>query len=121
VADIAWSDVTAVDAALSAVSAGAQTMFLAEANALYASAFDGTSGPRYKLARVYLAAHRGRVSLESASGAAGPVVSKTIGGMSKTYAAPTSGDSDDLDLTRWGRAYRDLCRTSPRARLGYRP
>lgn len=119
-AAIAWSDVTAIDAALSAVAAGAQTMFLAEANALVASVFDGVDGPRYKLARVYLAAHRGRQSLEAASGAAGPVTSKTIGGMSKSYAAPNSGDSDDLDLTRWGRAYRDLCQSSPRARLGYR-
>lgn len=119
-ADIVWGDVTAVDAALSAVSAGAQTMFLAEANALRPAAFDGTTGPRFFSVRVYYAAHRGRLSLEAASGAAGPVISKSIGGMSKAYAAPSSSDPSDFEMTRWGRAYLDMCRTSPNARLGKR-
>jgi hypothetical protein len=120
VADVAWSDVTAIDAALSAVAAGAQTMFLAEANALRPGAFDGTAGPRFFSARVYYAAHRGRLAFEAASGAAGPVTSESIGGMSVGYAAPASATPDDFDMTRWGRAYRDMCRNSPNARLGKR-
>jgi hypothetical protein len=47
-------------------------------------------GPRFKLARVYYAAHRGRLAFEAASGAAGPVTSETIGGMSVVYAAPAA-------------------------------
>jgi type II secretory pathway pseudopilin PulG len=120
-ADIAWSDVTAIDAALSAVAVAAQDMFLDEANALRPTAFDGTAGPRFKLARALLAAHRGRRWVDTAaSGAAGPVTSEDVGGMATSYAAPSGSSSgpDDFHMTAWGQQYAAMCRNSPRARLG---
>jgi hypothetical protein len=111
---IAWADVTAVDAALSAVPVAAQSMYLAEANALAPASFDGDDGPKFKLARVYLAAHRGRRQLDVAGGgAAGPVASESLGGMSVTYAAPVATETDsDLAMSVWGQAYARLCRNS---------
>lgn len=123
-ADVVWPDVVALDSSLSAVEPWAQTLFLDEANALNADAFDGANGPRFRLARVFLAAHRGRRLLDVANsgGAAGPVTSEDVGGMSTTYAAPAAGSTagGDFELTAWGQQYAELCRSSPRARLGAR-
>lgn len=119
-ADIVWGDVTAVDAALSAVSAGAQTMILASANALRPSAFDGAAGPKFFEARAYYAAHRGRRWVDTAgSGAAGPIASESIGGMSAAYVAPATSDGD-FAMTAWGQQYLSIVRSSPGARLGKR-
>jgi hypothetical protein len=113
VAAVVWSDVTAIDAALSTVASGAQTMLLASANALAAGQFDGVDGPDYKLARVYYAAHHGRRLLEATS-APGAVTSESVGDMSTSYAAPSGGGSDrELATTRWGLAYLALTRRGP--------
>ena len=122
-ADVIWADVVAVDPGVATLDSWAQRLYLAEANALNPNAFDGVDGPRFKLARVFLAAHRGRRGIDvAATGAAGPVTSESLGGMAVSYATPaTSGSGlDDFGLTAWGQQYQALCRTSPRARLGAR-
>lgn len=121
--DVIWADVAAVDSGVATIEPWAQRLFLAEANALNPAAFDGEAGPRFKLARIFLAAHRGRRVVDvGASGAAGPVASESLGGMAVTYATPAGGGVglEDFNLTAWGQQYLALCRTSPRARLGAR-
>lgn len=121
VADVAWPDVVAIDADLASIGTWAQDLYLAEANALNASAFDGEDGVRFRSARIFYAAHRGRRQLDVGSGVVGAVTAETIGRMSTSYAAPgAAAGADDFDTTRWGMAYLSLVRGSPAARLGGR-
>lgn len=117
-ADLVWADVTALDAALSAVSSGAQTMILAVANeSVDPAVFGGsTSGP-YLLARAALAAHLGRAALPGDAGSAGAVASKSVGGLAKSYFQAAASDTTGLGETRWGRTFMTLCRNSA-ARAG---
>ena len=114
-ADIAWSDVESFAADLSAVDADAQTDILAWVNdALVVADFGGETGPKLRLARIYLAAHSGTIVLRGGSGAAGPVVSESAGPLSRTYAAGVVSASDSLlDTTSWGKMFSLLVRTSP--------
>lgn len=124
-ADITWTDVTNHFASLAApaVSVDAQTDILADVNAnLSASVFGGEDNPKYKLARIYMAAHMGELEARNAraAGAVGAVTSKTIGAtsLSVTYGATASASSTALlRTTPGGAAYLGLLRTTPRARL----
>lgn len=122
-ADITWSDVTNHYASLSTVASGAQDDILAYVNdALSASVFGGEDNPKYKLARIYMAAHMGELEARNAraAGAVGAVTSKTIGAtsLSVTYGAAASASSTELlRTTPGGTAYLQLLRSSPRARL----
>jgi hypothetical protein len=110
VADIAWSDVTDLQANLSTVAAGAQMIILAYVNDdLNPAAFGGEDSATFVLARAYLAAHLGELTRRN--GTSGNVSSETYG---RTSVSISYGASDDgLKLTSWGSAYAELLLASP--------
>lgn len=99
---------------LSTVPAGAQTAVLAYVNSkLKVSVFDGEAGPMTFLARAYLAAHYGAITLMGASGATGPVTQESAGGLSRMYAGwPPIGSDPVFDVTPYGKQFRGLCSMS---------
>ncbi len=115
--EITWLDVTAVAADLASVPVAAQTDILDHVNTtLQVDLFGGEESPKLRLARIYLAAHHGTVAVRSDT--AGPVQSESEEGVSVTYGGGVSivGSDPLLDSTRWGQAFRQLCRTgAPRA------
>lgn len=107
-AAIAWSDVTAIAADLSATSAGAQTAILAyvNGNGCNVDAFDGEAGDVTKFARMNLAAHLGTTIRYGAGG--GPIASQSAGGLSRSFGS-WSGSSL-LGTTGYGRMFLTLAR-----------
>jgi hypothetical protein len=119
VAAIVWADVTAHASDLSTVSAGAQTDVLAYVNdTVDPDKLGGEASARYRLARIYLAAHFGTVVLAQGTPPAGPVTSESVGGVSRTYgvAAGASGSASEIASTGWGREYLALIRRSAASR-----
>lgn len=113
-ASIVWADVVAFAPTLSTVDAGAQADVLGYVNIVLAVAqFDGEDGPTTRLARIYLAAHMGSLGVAAASGSAGPVVSRSIGGISEDYADTSSSSGSALGDTSFGELYLQLVRRSP--------
>ena len=116
-ADITWTHVTNFASELTGVDAAAQTDILSFVNTeLDATECGGESSARYKMMRVYLAAHLATLTTGgSAASAAGPVISEKAGDLSVGYAQlASSGDWDVLlDSTSYGKMYRMLLRTSP--------
>lgn len=116
-ASITWQNVVDHYAALSTVSVAAQTDILAHVNtALNVSSVGGSRGedsPRVKLARVHLAAYHALMEGQAASGAAGPVVSETVGQVSRQYANPFTFGSVRAGTNAAGDAYLALVRSSP--------
>lgn len=108
-ADVTWADVVALQASLSTVSAGAQTIILQHVNEdLNPSAFGGEDSARYHLARCYLAAHLGELARRNGQHA---VASESFG---TSAIAITYGTSDNgLKQTAWGAQYADMLRSSP--------
>lgn len=108
-AAIAWSDVTAIAAALSTASAGLQAMVLAYVNGdgVNVDAFDGEDGEVTKLARATLAAHLG--STFSFGAAGGPLSSQSAGGLSRAFST-WSGSRSALAITRYGQTFLALAR-----------
>ncbi len=105
-ADITWDDVVLIAPELSTTDSDAQDLILAYVNEALAEAMFKANA--LKLARINLAAHMGTgVGLGMA---AGPVISETEGGLSRTYAAPVM--SSDLASTSYGRNLAFLFRTS---------
>lgn len=87
-ADITQSDVLAFAPELAAanISVTAQTAILAYVNYFDPSAFDeDDTGPTFYLARVYLAAHLETITKRGGSGAVGPLVAQSIGGVRRSY------------------------------------
>jgi hypothetical protein len=120
VADITWAMVQDFAAHLSAVDSDAQTAILAYVNdALVVSEFDGETGPTTKMARIYLAAHFGELSLPVSSGGAGgmgpsgPIASESGGGLSRSYAAASPVIASYLNKTNYGQSFLTLVRMSP--------
>lgn len=113
-ASITWSDVDNFAANLSTVDAGAQTDILAEVNTcLNVSYWGGESGPKLKLARIYLAAHMATCALQGAAGAGGPVTMEMVDRLQVSYAQPGGGVAfDSLDSTAFGKMFRALARTT---------
>lgn len=112
---ITWSDVTNKAAELADVAVDAQTDYLALANTfLNVSMLDGEDGPRTKLARIYLAAHFATLDRLRGTSIAGPVVSESRGGLSRSYANLTqmSLASGLFGQTTYGQNYATLVRTS---------
>ena len=104
-ASIIWADVTALAPELTAPSEAARVYLLAHVNAeLDPAMFDGEDGPTLRLARIWLAAHLATVGALSTGGAAGPVMSESVGGMSISYGASSSTDAA-LGTTAYGRLY----------------
>jgi hypothetical protein len=113
-ASITWTDVTDIAPELTAdngVNIEAQNMILALVNErMNATEWGGESDPMLKLARIYLAAHFGTITMNQSAGA-GPVVAEAAGGLSRSYAMPAPSDPL-LGSTAWGKAYRSLLKAS---------
>lgn len=118
-AALTWPEVVALDSDLDEVHPLVQDRILARVmERVDPAMLGGETGGKYLLARLYLAAHHGRLALPGDADTAGPVTSESVGGISASYAAPASSESEDgLQGTRWGRAYRGEVRTSA-ARAG---
>lgn len=113
-AAIVWTDVTALAPELSSVSVAGQTMILAHVNvALDVAMFGGEDHAKTKIARVFLAAYFGSTSISGASGASGPVLSESAGGLSRSYANLMTTGGSGLDRNGYGQMYRELVRVSP--------
>lgn len=115
VVGITWRDVIAVASELSAVDEEAQFDLLAYVNnALAVAEFGGEGAPALKLARVYLAAHMATIGPASSGAAvAGPVISESAGGLSRSYALVGGVTSGSFDTSAYGRVFADLVRRSP--------
>jgi hypothetical protein len=114
-AAIAWSDVTAMAPELASVAIGSGTDIVNFVNV----AFDpdnlgGEDGPKLRYTRLNLAAHLGALILLGSTG--GTVTSESIGGLSRSYAAPNL-QALALERTSYGQAVTYMIATSP-ARCG---
>lgn len=114
-AAIIWSDVTTLDASLSATPAPLQTVLLQLVHEMISpAAFGGEDAARTKTARSLLAAHFAKLFGQIAGGeVVGPVTSRSLGGISKSMAAAAMTD-EGLTRTGHGQAYQFLVRTAPR-------
>lgn len=112
-ADLVWSEVVDLDAALSVVDAQAQALILSYVNgSVDPAVLGGETGGAYLLARATLAAHLGRLGLPGEVAAPGAVASKSIGGMSKSYFQYAGGDPSMLARTTWGQTFLSIVRNS---------
>jgi hypothetical protein len=100
---ITWSDVTALAPSLIAVSVAGQAQILATVALQVDSSNWGDLTDAGQLA---LARHLGSLALRPASGA-GPVISETVGPVSRTFANLTAIGAS-LDSTPWGSEYARL-------------
>lgn len=123
-AAIAWSDVEDLDANLANVAPNLQTLILARVEKLSASFFGGVDDPRYKMARVLLAAHIAAPYAAAAAGAgaaAGPVTSRSEGDVSESYAVASVSLTGSHSSTAHGRAFDELVRSMPGRIMNLRP
>lgn len=111
-AAIVWADVLGLAPELSTVSTLGQTDILAYVETLdYTKFSDDEGSPIFRLARIYLAAHLGTITLQGGAGAAGPVTQESVGGISRSYGQPFGGVAPgSLDSTAYGKAYRMIVR-----------
>lgn len=117
-AAITWTDVTDYAPELSIVSAGAQTLILNYVNtALDVSVFDGEDGPKTKFARVLLASHLGKLGSMGGMSVAGPVISETVGDISRAYANLVSVGAGMFSGSLYGDLFNQLVQTCPKARV----
>ena len=113
---IDWTDVVEIGSELSSVPVATQTVILAMVDR---QIDDTVWGDMADDGRRYLAAHMGAV-YNSAPGAAGAVVSESLGPMSRTYASGSSSDDDELATTKYGKFYLHMLRLLPTS-LGFVP
>ena len=115
-ASIVWADVTAhpgTPSEFSAVSPQAQADILALVNrALPPAEWGEEDHPRLRLGRIFLAAHYASLELRRSTGPAGPVVSESAGGLSRSYAQP-GGLHVFYGATPYGLAFQALCASGP--------
>jgi hypothetical protein len=113
-AAITWVNVTDLEAGLSATPPATQTAILAYVHEVVAAArLGGEEAQRTKMARALLAAHFAKVHEQLAAGqATGPVTSRSIGGISKSWLAPSMTE-DGLQRTGHGASYLLVVRTAP--------
>ena len=112
---IDWNDVVAIGPELSGVPAGTQNYILEHVD----KQIDTVEwGDMVDDARTWLAAHLGAVYFQS-PGAAGSVVSESLGPMSVSYGQ-AAGASDELGTTKYGRYYLHMVRLL-RTNLGLVP
>lgn len=117
---IGWPDVTAHAPELSSIALNAQTDYLAMANTwVDVNAFDGEDGPKTKMARIWVAAHFATLDKLRGTAIAGPVLSESRGGLSRSYANLTqmSMAAGLFGQTTYGQNYATLVRTSAAARM----
>jgi hypothetical protein len=116
-AAITWADVTAHASDLTSLALGAQTDVLGYVNeAVDPDKFGGEAAHRYKLARIYLAAHLGTVSLKRGTPAGGPLISETVGEITRMYGFSSEAAPDAIASTGWGREYLALVRRTATSR-----
>lgn len=108
-AAIVWSDVTSVIPEMTAVTnVLAQTLALGIANTWWAvDEFDGEESALLKTMRILMAAHIALRFKPGTSGAAGPVIAESGGGLSVTYASALSS-ANNLSSTEYGRTINEL-------------
>lgn len=104
-----WDDVVALAPSLSAISAEAQALILAHV-ALQVGPVKW--GALQDAGSIYLAAHLGTLALNAAGGstqAVGPVVSQTVGPVSRAFAVlTTTAGGGSFDSTSYGQEYARL-------------
>lgn len=107
---IAWTDVVAFAATLTSVNEEAQVDILAYVHdRVSVDEFGGEESPTLRLARIFFAAHLGSMPQQGSTGAVGPVVSESVGGLSRSYAQLNNA-SDSLSSTTYGQQFVELCR-----------
>ena len=76
---------------------------------------EGVWGEKHVIAQSLVAAHIVTLAQEGSDGPAGPVVSESAGGLSRTYASGSGGTESDAywSSTSYGRRYLALRRTLP--------
>lgn len=121
-APITWNDVLAHAPELTSVSNAARTDLLDYVNRdIDPELFDGETGPKTKLARIYLAAHLGAgVAASGGSTSVGSITAETAGGLSRSYGQPASLSVASLGSTSYGQAYLQILRSSA-ARVPFVP
>lgn len=109
---IDWADVEGIAPELSDIPWSGRRCILAYVNnALDEDAWGGEESVR--LARIYLAAHYGTITRQGGNGPSGPVVSESVGDLSRQYAAASPMGTDPLmDTTPYGKSFRGLLRRS---------
>lgn len=114
-AAITWANVTDLEAGLSETPLAAQTAILAYVHEVVAAdRLGGEEAERTKMARAALAAHLAKMHQQLAAGqATGPVTSRSIGGISKSWLAPSMTE-DGLQRTGHGSLYLFVVRTAPK-------
>lgn len=113
-AAITWSHVTELEPGLSEAPTTLQTTILAYVHEVVGVAYlGGEDSARLKMARALLAAHLAKLAEQLAGGqTAGPVTSRSMGGISKGWASAQMSD-DGLQRTGHGSAYLLLIRSAP--------
>lgn len=114
-AAISWPDVTALEAGLSTVPTDWQAGILAYVHEVVGvQSLGGEDSERLKMARRTLAAHLGALHQQLAAGlTTGPVTSRSIGGISKSWLA-TAMSEDGLQRTGHGSLYLFVVRCAPK-------
>lgn len=101
---IVWSDVSALAPEMSTTNVTTQGDILNHVNiALNVTPFGGDLGVTTRLARIYYAAH---LAALAKLGTGGALLSESIGGMSRSYAAPMTRSR--LSATSYGLAFLQL-------------
>lgn len=132
-ADILWTDVVNHAAGLAdpAVNSGAKTDILGLVNSmLNPLPFGGESSYKYKLARIYLAAHIGTLEVMAAKagisgggtgGTLGPVIAESEGGLTRSYASILAMNLKNplWGATIYGQEYAAISSDLPVARLPF--
>jgi hypothetical protein len=115
-AAITWADVVVLEAGLSAAPLGMQATILAYVHEVVGvQSLGGEDSQRLKMARSLLAAHLAKVFEQLGQGqATGPVTSRSLGGISKSWAAGAMTD-DGLQRTGHGSLYLFVVRNAPKA------
>lgn len=122
-AAINWANVleiapdAAATASLTAVPVALQTHILAHVNTngVAPAVFDGEDGAETGRARRYMAAHMATILTSGSGGSsmvAGPIISETEGGISRSYAdhVAAAGSSSELDRSAYGSVFKMMAR-----------
>jgi uncharacterized protein DUF4054 len=120
VAAITWSNVTAIVPGLSSIAVEVSDAILEWVNAQVASsAWGGDDSVRYKMVRVFLAAHLATLGPWSTGGVgvSGRVTSKTMSATSASVTYQQKLTTEALQMTEWGQMYAWMIRGNARARM----
>ncbi len=115
-AAIKWQDVSGLVPSLAALATEGQDGILAFVNAYFSpTIWGGEDSVRYKMARVFLAAHLATMS--PWGGVSGRVTSKTISTSSASINYAQKLTTDGLELTEWGQMLRVMMAGNAGARM----